>query len=44
MTTYPMSDADREIQERARRFVEDELIPHEVEAEMHGGRLPDEVR
>jgi len=39
-----MSDADREIQERARRFVEDELIPHEVEAEMHGGRLPDEVR
>jgi len=39
-----MSDADREIQERARRFVEDELIPHEVEAEMHSGRLPDEVR
>ena len=39
-----MSDADREIQERARSFVDDELIPHEVEAEMHGGRLPDEVR
>jgi len=39
-----MSDADREIQERARRFVDDELIPHEVEAEMHGGRLADEVR
>jgi acyl-CoA dehydrogenase len=39
-----MSDADREIQERARRFVDDELIPHEVEAEMHRGRLPDEVR
>ena len=39
-----MSDADREIQERARRFVDDELIPHEVEAEMHGGRLPDDVR
>ncbi|HZD18283.1 MAG TPA: acyl-CoA dehydrogenase family protein [Actinomycetota bacterium] len=44
MGTYPMSDEDREIQERARRFVEDELIPHEVEAEMHGGRLPAEVR
>jgi len=39
-----MSDADREIQERARRFVDDELIPHEVEAEMQGGRLPDDVR
>jgi acyl-CoA dehydrogenase len=39
-----MSEADREIQERARRFVDDELIPHEVEAEMHGGQLPDDVR
>jgi alkylation response protein AidB-like acyl-CoA dehydrogenase len=39
-----MSDEDREIQERARRFVDEELIPHEVEAEMHGGRLPDELR
>ena len=39
-----MSDADREIQERARRFVDEELIPHEVEAEMHGGRLSDDVR
>jgi acyl-CoA dehydrogenase len=39
-----MSDADREIQERARGFVDGELIPHEVEAEMHRGRLPDEVR
>jgi alkylation response protein AidB-like acyl-CoA dehydrogenase len=28
---------------RARRFVEEELIPHEVEAEMNGGRLPDAV-
>jgi alkylation response protein AidB-like acyl-CoA dehydrogenase len=44
MTTYPMSDEDREIQERARRFVDEELIPHEVEAEMNGGRIPDEVR
>jgi alkylation response protein AidB-like acyl-CoA dehydrogenase len=39
-----MSDEDREIQERARRFVDEELIPHEVEAEMHGGRLSDELR
>ena len=39
-----MSDEDRVIQERARRFVDDELIPHEVEAEMNAGRLADDVR
>jgi alkylation response protein AidB-like acyl-CoA dehydrogenase len=44
MTTYPMSEDDRQIQERARRFVDQELIPYEVEAEMNGGRVPDEVR
>ncbi len=44
MSTYPLSDADREIAERARRFVDEELIPHEVEAEMDGGRLPDQLR
>src|SRR3989304_1434102 len=44
MGTYPMSDEDRRIQETARRFVDEELIPHEVEAEMNGGRIPDEVR
>jgi acyl-CoA dehydrogenase len=44
MSAYPMSDEDRAIQERARRFVDDELIPHEVEAEMNGGRLADDVR
>jgi alkylation response protein AidB-like acyl-CoA dehydrogenase len=38
-----MADEDREIQERARRFVDEELIPHEVDAEMHGGRLSDEL-
>ena len=38
-----LSDQDREIQERARAFVDEELIPHEVEAEMNRGRLPDEV-
>jgi alkylation response protein AidB-like acyl-CoA dehydrogenase len=42
--TYPLTDEEREIQERARRFVDEELIPHEVEAEMHGGRLSDELR
>jgi alkylation response protein AidB-like acyl-CoA dehydrogenase len=41
---YPMSDEDRRIQETARRFVDDELIPHEVEAEMNGGELPDDVK
>jgi alkylation response protein AidB-like acyl-CoA dehydrogenase len=44
MATYPMSDEDREIQERTRRLVDEELIPHEVEAEMNGGRLSDELR
>ena len=37
---YPMSDEDRAIQARARAFVDQELIPHEVEAELHGGHLP----
>jgi acyl-CoA dehydrogenase len=41
--TYPMSDDDRAIQDRARRFVDEELIPHELEAEMNGGQLPREV-
>jgi alkylation response protein AidB-like acyl-CoA dehydrogenase len=44
MTTYPMAVQDREIQERARRFVDEELIPHEVEAEMNGGRIAEELR
>ncbi len=30
-------------QEKARRFAEDELIPHEVEAELNAGRLPVEI-
>jgi acyl-CoA dehydrogenase len=29
---------------RARKFVDEELIPYEVEAEMNGGRLPHEVK
>jgi acyl-CoA dehydrogenase len=39
---YPMSEADREIQQRARAFV-DQLLPFEVQAELHGGELPAEV-
>jgi alkylation response protein AidB-like acyl-CoA dehydrogenase len=44
MSTYLMSDHEREIQERARRFVDQELIPHEVEAEMNGGQVAPELR
>jgi alkylation response protein AidB-like acyl-CoA dehydrogenase len=38
-----LSDEDREIQARARAFADEELLPHEVEAELHGGELPDDV-
>jgi acyl-CoA dehydrogenase len=38
-----LTDEDREIQMKAREFVDRELIPHEVEAEMSGGRLPGDV-
>jgi len=38
----PLSAEDLEIQAKARDFV-DELIPYEVEAELSGGRLPDDV-
>ena len=44
MGTHAMSDEDREIQERARAFVDDELIPHEVEAEMNGGEISEDLR
>ena len=44
MSTYPMSEEDRRIQEIARRFVDEELIPWEIHAEEHGGRIPDEAR
>jgi acyl-CoA dehydrogenase len=33
----------RQWAEKARRFAEEELIPCEIEAEMNGGRLPDDV-
>jgi acyl-CoA dehydrogenase len=41
---YPMSAEDREIQGRIRRFVDEELIPHERYAEEHGGELPEGTR
>src|SRR5205823_1518935 len=37
--TYPMTDEDREIQARARKFVDEELIPFEVDAEMNAGEI-----
>jgi alkylation response protein AidB-like acyl-CoA dehydrogenase len=43
MTTYPLSAEDREIQQRARAFVDEELIPWEEHAEAHGGQVPDDV-
>lgn len=39
-----MSDEDRRIQSRVHAFVTDELIPHEVEAEMNGGNLPPKIK
>jgi acyl-CoA dehydrogenase len=44
MSTYPMTEEDRRVQETARRFVDEELIPWETHAEEHGGRIPDEAR
>jgi len=40
---YPMTDEDRELQRRARDFADEELIPHEVEAELNDGVLPEDV-
>ena len=42
--TYPLSKGARAWQEKVRKFVDEELIPWEVEAEMNGGLLPEEVR
>jgi alkylation response protein AidB-like acyl-CoA dehydrogenase len=41
--TLDLSEADRSLQARARRFVDEELIPFEVEAELNGGSLPQDV-
>jgi alkylation response protein AidB-like acyl-CoA dehydrogenase len=39
-----MSEEDRRIQDAARRFVDEDLVPWETHAEEHGGQIPDEVR
>jgi alkylation response protein AidB-like acyl-CoA dehydrogenase len=44
MTTYPLSAEDRDIQDRVRRFVDEDLIPWEQHAEEHGGHIPPEVK
>ena len=44
MTALGLSAEDLEIQERARRFVDEELIPWEVHAEGHEGRIPEDAR
>jgi len=44
MASLVQLSADQlELQERARRFVDEVLIPHEVAAERAGGRLPADV-
>ena len=40
---YPLSDAAKEWQERARLFADCELIPHEETAEFNTGELPPAV-
>ena len=44
MTALGLSAEDLEIQERARRFVDEELIPWEVHAEEHEGHIPEDAR
>ena len=44
MATYPLSTEDRDIQQRARRFVDEDLIPWEEHAEAHGGRILSDER
>ncbi len=39
-----MTEEDLAIQAQARAFVEEELIPHEIEAELNEGRLPEGVK
>jgi len=39
-----ITDAQRDLQQRARTFVDEVVIPHEQEAERLGGMLPDDVR
>jgi alkylation response protein AidB-like acyl-CoA dehydrogenase len=41
MTPERLDDATLDLQERARRFTDEVLIPLEIEAEMAGGKLPE---
>jgi acyl-CoA dehydrogenase len=43
MTISPTAPPELELQERARRFVDELLIPNEELAERSGGRVPDEL-
>ncbi|HEY0278239.1 MAG TPA: acyl-CoA dehydrogenase family protein [Solirubrobacterales bacterium] len=43
MTPERLDDATLDLQERARRFTDEVLIPLEVEAEMGDGKLPEET-
>ena len=38
-----MTEAAREWQQKARAYADEFLLPHEVEAELNGGLLPDEI-
>ena len=42
--SYALPPGARAWQEKVGRFVTEELIPHEVEAEMNGGKLPADLR
>ncbi len=41
---FGLTEADLELQTRSKSFVDDELIPWEVHAEMNNGEIPDDVR
>jgi alkylation response protein AidB-like acyl-CoA dehydrogenase len=43
MTSLELSEEDLAVQAKTRAFVEEDLIPHEVEAELNDGELPPEV-
>jgi acyl-CoA dehydrogenase len=43
MTITPTAPPDTDLRERARRFVDEVLIPNEELAERSGGRIPDEL-
>ncbi|MEX0922828.1 MAG: acyl-CoA dehydrogenase family protein [Rhodovibrionaceae bacterium] len=42
--SFPLPESARAWQSKIRRFVDEALIPHEVEAELNGGELPKSVR